>query len=129
MSPNVNPYYDHGSVLTNKATLPAAIPPTQFADSGMPGWMPVGALFAGLALFALVVFGAASHSGSEVEPTQGKQQAATEPAKANAPQPAATQQKAAQQNAQQGQKPADQQQAAPAQPPNPTATTGSAPAR
>ncbi|MGI8524979.1 MAG: hypothetical protein ACR2K5_02185 [Pseudolabrys sp.] len=127
MSPNVNPYYDQGPVHSRLPVVQA-----NPGDSGMPGWMPVSALFFGLALFAVVLFGAASRSGSEIEPTQGAQQAATQPAKTNAAQPAATQAKAQstaqQQNAQQGQQ-QQQQRAAPAQPPNPTATTGSAPAR
>jgi hypothetical protein len=129
---NINPYYDQAPIIDVSSSV--------VGDSGMPGWMPVGAFFFGVGLFAIVAVGAFTLTGTETPPTQAPQQAATQPAKTNAQQPGATA-AAAQQPTQQQQQalqpqpqtsPPSAQQAAPAQPQNAQnanvpSTTGSAP--
>ena len=135
---NINPYYDH---VPPGAQAPIVdVSSSVVGNSGMPGWMPVGAFFFGVGLFAIVAVGAFTLTGTETPPTQAPQQAATQPAKTNAQQPGATA-AAAQQPTQQQQQalqpqpqpsPPSAQQAAPAQPQNAQnanvpATTGTAP--
>lgn len=116
--PNVNPYYDQHAADRAVVVVPAPV-----GDSGMPGWMPIAAPFVGLALFGIAAF-VGLRTGAETPPTQGPHQAATQPEKTNAPQPAATAQRA-QQNQQAA--PAPQMPTQAASPPNPTATTGASP--
>jgi hypothetical protein len=74
-SDNFDPY--EGRPLERDGDRIYSPPPP--ADSGIPGWMPVSALFAGLLVFGVIVYGATrSDTGAHEQQASPAQQ--TQPA-------------------------------------------------